>query len=219
MKNLMGILLAVLAFLIFVSPASAIPLDVYYVDGPQDNLYIPTEVHELGDRFPQDELIISSWEFTDITSCFDGNDDPLFPNILVTMTNMTNTNWYDVWYVADPETGLTNFDGWIGNAGLGDAEEAFKIDSAGINRPLIFENMRIDDIFQAGETWKFIIQDFSNALGGPPAPFDSIGIASASTGWPPSTGSILATVPEPATMALFGLGLLGLAGVSRRKKQ
>ncbi len=28
-----------------------------------------------------------------------------------------------------------------------------------------------------------------------------------------------ATVPEPATMALFGLGLLGFAGVSRRRKE
>jgi hypothetical protein len=31
-------------------------------------------------------------------------------------------------------------------------------------------------------------------------------------------GQGAAPVPEPATMLLFGLGLLGLAGVNRRKK-
>lgn len=35
--------------------------------------------------------------------------------------------------------------------------------------------------------------------------------------WTPTSG--LSPVPEPATMILFGFGLLGLAGVSRRKRQ
>ena len=58
-----------------------------------------------------------------------------------------------LWYVADPETTITNFDGLIGNVGLFDAEEAFRIDSVGINRPLVFESLVYNDLFEPGETW------------------------------------------------------------------
>lgn len=37
-------------------------------------------------------------------------------------------------------------------------------------------------------------------------------------GWLYKMGDDLAPMPEPATMLLFGIGLLGLAGVNRRKK-
>ncbi len=37
------------------------------------------------------------------------------------------------------------------------------------------------------------------------------------TTWETITFAAVAPVPEPATMLLFGLGILGLAGVSRKK--
>lgn len=212
-RSHMIVLAAGVGALLLTSPAWAVPWEVYSVDGPQDPLFIEGLVHELGDFFPPDEEIVSIWTHTDETACHDGSDDPAIPNILVEMTNLTGRDWPEVYYVADPETFITNFDGWIGNAGMGDAEEAFLIDWIGINTPLVFESMTVDNVFEAGETWLFIIQDFINLFGGPPTPFDSIGIASMSAGFPPSTGSIIA-VPEPAALVLLLAG--GLALVRRR---
>jgi len=210
---MMGILVGV-GVLVWVVPAAAVPVDVYSEDGPQDPLFIDGWVHEIGDGFPLGEQIQSAWWDTTLTACWDGSDDPGWSNVMVEITNIDVPGDPYLWYVADPETTITNFDGRIGNAGMGDAEEAFKIDSVGINRPLVSESMIADDRFQIGETWQFIIQDFSNALGGPPAPFDSLGIASMSGGFPPSTGSII--TPEPATLALLGLG--AVATLVRRRR-
>ncbi|UCD74509.1 MAG: hypothetical protein JSV91_12065 [Phycisphaerales bacterium] len=199
--------------------AVAYPVEVYSVDGPQDPLSIEGFVHELGNLppFPTDEWILSSVEETWETACWDGMDDPDFPNQLVTITNMTNIAWFDLHYVVDPETTITNFDGWIGNAGLGDAIDAFRIDWVGINRPLVFESLVVNTIFEPGETWQFIVQDYFNGPGGPASAFDSLGISTLSApGWPPSTGSIIAReVPGPGSLCLLALASLTS---SRRKR-
>lgn len=225
MKKIFLLFLVCNCVLTFLSlPAAGVPLEVYSIDGPQDPLLLNGHVHELGEFvFPPDEEIISAWDLTDQTACFDGSDDPMIPNVVVSMTNLTGIDWYDVHYVSDldipnnshpanpvPGALISNFDGWIGNAGLADHEEAFKIDSIGINTPLVFESLIFDNIFQAGETWNFIIQDYTLPLAGSPTPFDSVGIASLSTGYPPSTGSIVAVIPEPATIGLLALGCLVL---------
>lgn len=219
MKKLGLIILALAMVLCVASPAAAVPVNIYFLDGPQDPLVIPEWVHELGESvFPSNEEILSFWDTTGLTACADGPvyDDPMIANVLVTMTNLTGRTWYDVHYVADPETSMSNYDGYIGNAGMGDdAQMAFRIDWLGVNTPLVSESISNDSIFQIGETWEFIIQDYGNTLM-MLTPFNSIGIASSSTGLP-STGSIIARVPEPGTMLLLGAGLLGLAAFGRKK--
>ena len=157
-------------FLIFSSTTQALPTTLYEVlDLPsQDTLEVPLEVHELGVGFPADELII-----TDVLLDYQGPppcpdlDDPAIPNVLVYMVNATQKVWTDVWYVGDGdidpgaplETYLSNYDGIV-NGGL-----AFKIDSIGLNTPLVYESITADDLFEPGEVWAFVIQDYVNAFG------------------------------------------------------
>ncbi len=210
----------------FTAPtAQAVPIDPYGINGPQDTLSITGGGwHELGDLFPPDEEIISIWADTPYVPCAHTPDDPQFPNIEIEMTNLSGIDWYNVHYVADPETLLTNDDGRIGNLGLLDDQLAFRIDNIGVNTPLVYESMVLDNIFQAGETWKFVIQDFSNSLGALPAPFASRGIASLSAGTADpnllSSGSIIGQVPEPTTLAIWSLlGACGAAAAARRRKR
>jgi hypothetical protein len=197
------------AMLVSVSPALAEFVDVYTVADPiQDDWALSGEVDELGNQppFPTQEWITSAqvpW----------GGHIPCPSEfqtgaVQVQITNMTGRDIPHLFYVSDPETMLTNWDEYVGQVGDPDPEEAFKIDAVGINTPLVFESMTWNGIFESGETWEFVIQDYFNAVGGPPNAFDSIGIASVSPGWPPSTGSII--TPEPASALCLALGSLVL---------
>lgn len=197
----------------------AVPTKVTYVDGPQDPLVIPEYgLHELGNQlvgapsFPNDEWITSIWGYTDERSCFEvGNEDSLqIQNILVSITNMTGVPWFEVWYVADPETSLTNHDGWV------NGQPAFKIDNIGLNRPLVSESLKTDLVFEPSETWQFIIQDYQNGFGLPASAFGSIGVGSLSIGDQVSSGSIIA-IPAPGAILLGGIGI-GLVGWLRRRR-
>ena len=77
------------------------------------------------------------------------------------------------------------------------------------------------DVIRAREsTWDFILDDYIDfAAGGPASALNSIGIGDSSPAGPPSTGSIIAIVPEPGTASLLTLGFLGLALQGRRSRR
>lgn len=197
--------------------AWAVPTQVTYEDALNcDPLFVPRDVHELGiapafSNFP-DELISAVSTFTPDAAC-PLSDNPQEINRVVQITNLTGIDWGQVWYVADPGaaapwTTISNFDGHVDMLGGQLAGQAFKIDTVGMNKPLIFESIASNGIFEAGEVWQFIIDDYANTGGLLPEAFDSIGVASASLSGPPSSGSIIATeaVPEPSSIVLLLLG-------------
>jgi hypothetical protein len=192
------------------SVARAVPVPTFFADLPEcDPLFGPQLSDELGlpPVFPPDESLAATATLTQQSACLP--DNPEIPNALVVMTNTTvpPRAFPFVWYVRDRETTLTNFDGTV------NGELAFRIDAVGLNRPLVFESLAVDGIFAPGETWHFIIQDYGNSLGLPPFLFDSIGVPSTLS--PPSSGSIIVFVPEPAALTCC-VALPALLGRRRR---
>jgi hypothetical protein len=198
---------------VLLSSAGAVPVMVTSKDTTsQDPLYPHWECHELGTGFPPQELIISAWRFTSYTPCLVNPDSPTIPNVEVDITNMTTQSWINLVYVADPETVLANDDGIV------NSELAFNIDNVGTwNFPLIAESINPNLIFEPGEMWTFVIQDYVNVNGLPPSALGSVGlVGSFSAGDTVSSGSIIAEIiPEPATICLLALGSFALM---RRKK-
>jgi len=99
----------------------------------------------------------------------------------IEITNLSGKAWEHVVYVSDSDNDMANYDGFV------NGEEAMEIDTFGTNVVLTFESIIADDIWQPGETWEFILQDFAAAnlfeLG-------SVGIAATSAA-SLSTGSII----------------------------
>ncbi len=207
MQKKLFLILFCSAFLIFsVSPAGAYLVEIENVlETGQDFTDIRGWVHELGHAgwFPEDERIDMSDELTEYRPCFQNEDDPQIPNYAISITNMTNIAWTDLHYVADPETTIQNYDQNRLNGEL-----AFRIDNVGLNTPLISESMNPDLIFEPGETWIFVMQDYTNTDGYAPSDFMTLGVPSPGHC---SSGSIIALpIPEPATLALLTLGAFAL---------
>jgi len=111
-----------------------------------DSLFIDRFEDELGSAFPPDELIRVADRsfFSSSPACFGSIPPPgPAPSVLVDITNTVFPPgaFIEVWYVADRETSLTNFDGFVFD------NPAFRIDDVGANRPLIFESIAFNGIF------------------------------------------------------------------------
>jgi hypothetical protein len=105
---------------------------------------------------------------------------------------------------------MQNYDGMV-NGGL-----AFKIDNIGQNTPLVYESMTVDNKFEPGESWAFVIQDYTNLLGLSPALMGSPGVGVFSMADQISSGSIIA-IPAPGAILLGSIGV-SLVGWLRRRK-
>ena len=194
------------ALLAFAGVAHAVPQTVQSLETPDcDPLMNLTLVDELGlpAVFPAGERIDAFATQTTISAC-PPMDSPNLPNALIRMTNLNPFSFTDVHYVADPAalgaagTTISNFDGLV-NAG-----QAFRIDNVGVNKPLLSESINPNLLFEPGEVWRFIIDDYVNTAGFGPDAFFSIGVGAASPGGP-SSGSIIALIPEPASLGLAAL--------------
>ena len=149
------------------------------------------------------------------------------PDSLVEIVNLTSRTFSEVWYIADRDTSISNVDGFaedfgVAASGVPVSNESFRIDNMlsdpnGIHHPLVFESIP-NGLFEPGETWQFVLQDYSNALGLPPDAFTSFGVGSASidiAGTIGSSGSIIA-VPEPQVLFWLAVALTGLLAGRRR---
>jgi hypothetical protein len=167
----------------------------------------------VGGPFPEDERISAFAIQGHMPACHH-SDDPDRLDSIVSITNLTSPkrSFSQLWYVANPNVYLSNYDGYVGQLGFEDAGTglAFRIDGEGHNRPLLAESGNANGIFEPGETWKFVIQDYdSGSLGIDAAGLASIGVAGGSLMGGNSSGSIIGIpVPEPTSLALLAIGLV-----------
>ncbi len=204
----------------------AAPTQVASADaGSCDPLFIPTDVDEIGDFsvFPPDESLSATSVQVTLPACI-STDDPGILDERVSITNLTGRDLTDVWYVANPATTITNVDGYANQIPfpvVTGENFAFRIDSLGVHRALVAESGLPNNIWEAGETWDFVLQDYFNANGLPANAINSIGVGDGSiaAGVIKSSGSIIALpfVPEPGSVVLALLGGVGITLFGRRR--
>lgn len=203
--------------------AGANPVLTTYTDELNcDSLITRQFDEELGNNvgftgnFPGDEEILVQSSLVEFATC--GHAADFENDWVVDITNVTPYDFEDLFFVVNTDLSFANYDGKIKeSAAVGEGGLAMRIDgtvTSGINNPLISESFNVDEIFESGETWSFLVVDFS--AGADPGNFTSLGVAHAGG---PSTASIVAiqVIPEPTSALLLGAGLAGLAFQGRRR--
>lgn len=220
--------LAALSALLVAAPrtAGAVPVNGLYIEDPRCDVQpVQNLPHEIGETaaFPIDERIAVVVSPALTYACV--GDDGAPNDFVVMMTNLSPYAYTDLFFVADDGILIGNADGSIADliGAPGVTADAFRIDGTvtlGVNNNLLGESGAVNEIFEPGETWRFIVTNvFFPASVPPTLIFDSAGgFAGSSVGFPPSTASILGTqvVPEPSTALLMGFGLAGIALGRRR---
>lgn len=215
-------LTALLAFAVGTpGTARAVPVNGNYVEDLRCDAHPNQSVpHEIGETvgFPIDERI---QVFVSPSTTYQCVADDGFPNdFVVQMTNLSSYAYIDLFFVADAGISIGNADGTMEDVlnAPGVFADAFRIDgtvTVGTNNSLFFESGIVNEIFEPGETWSFIVTNVGFPANIPPIlVFDSVGgFAGGSLGYPASTASIVGTqiVPEPTTALLLGLGLTAIA--------
>jgi hypothetical protein len=183
-----------------------------------DPLMTLSFVDELGNvpPFPANEAVASFAQQVVAAAC-PSHDNPNIPNVLMRLTNLTTLSFTDLHYVADPPSPISPGTNISNEDGLVNGGQAFRIDKVGINTPLLGESINNNGIFEPGEFWEFLIDDYINPAGVPADALNSIGVGFASPGGP-SSGSIVALpIPEPSSFAALCLG--GLSFARRRSRR
>ncbi len=133
--------------------ALGLEVEVTSFDLPQcDQLDVPNLVDELGPAFagfpPDEQIIFDPAQTLPEPNC--SGVVGVGASFEMTIINDTDRVFEEVWFVAD----FDNF--WVGNFdGIVMEAPAMKIDRQGINRPLVFESIAPDEVFQPGEVWNF----------------------------------------------------------------
>jgi hypothetical protein len=186
------------------------------VDDPRCDPISGAPPEELGTGFVRPERIASSAVLTPLRACVADNGIP-GDDWLVSITNLSGRRWVNLGFIADVGNTVGNADGLYGGVA-----DVFRIDTAVANAPLVAESINPDLIFQVGETWTFIVNDFVVTAGpaGPPV-FGSVGVGPFSAVNPRSNASIVVLdpsgvldpnpIPEPTTVVMFAIGLAGIA--------
>ena len=164
---------------------------------PCDPLFAPVDVDEIGNGalngtfpfpfpFPDFEELTSGLVDPDGSSaCTTGTSDGAAANPVIFIKNevVPPTEFPFVWYVSDADTTVSNLDGFEGGTipmFFIDSVDSFGGAGCGANCPLIIEDGTLDGIWEPGETWHIILQDFASP-GAPPENLNSIGVGFPST--------------------------------------